>query len=103
MDKKVEELVELKVRETATLLRAFRDLTQVALGENKSAPEVFPVARQIVNNNLSHPDLALIDREKKLPEWSTIDDSVCCSGCHESEQVNMQDAGWKAVIPLAEA
>jgi len=40
--------------------------------------------------------------ERELPEYSTLDDPVCCAGCHESEQVNMLEAGFVATESLIE-
>lgn len=88
MDNKVKELVRwarLTNGEKNGLWKEY-----IKIDPNKAIPWSDYVAEAQLHKAYSHPDLALIDKEK-MPKYLPIKETYC------------RDNGWLPVIPLAEA
>ncbi len=104
----VNELIEWVDLEGITLCYAM-----IAYGDDEIGEEIMDCYRDtFAKQILSHPDLALIDRNKGLPtmDCSDCEDSEDCApnDCvkadgYYSAQVDYKQADYEPVIPLAEA
>ncbi len=87
--KQIEAVRERRVREVACILGIFRDATQKAYEKGEYAPEVWPIAREIVEGDYKQPEIAILDSDQSLPE-----------GVFDYEQHSriFKEAGFRRVI-----